>query len=177
MHQNRVQNIIKCHNNNIWKHMCIKKICYSTETYLRYNSQWKKQVKIYMWALHHKLFWSKKVGFFFSMYQKMIPKETSWAGPRPVAHGFTIGQIVTFVDHGFVMLTVRMVIYGTLIVAISPMLGSVVPGTVPYPEVFADANSCTGVQGTRGSSGIVVRALCSKLITVLGRFSKWNQQS
>ena len=107
-----------------------------------------------MWAPHHEFFLFLQSRIFFSMYQRMISKETSWAGPRPMAHGFTIGQIVTFLNHGFVMLTVRMVIYGTLIVAISPMLGSVVPGTVPYPGFFAAADSCTGVQGTRGSSGI-----------------------
>ena len=55
IHQNWLQNIIQCHNNNIWKQMCIKKLCYSTETYLRYNVQRGKQVKIYMWYLHHKL--------------------------------------------------------------------------------------------------------------------------
>ena len=35
--------------------MCIKKLFYSTETYLRYNVQSKKQVEIYMWGLHHEL--------------------------------------------------------------------------------------------------------------------------
>ena len=34
-----VQNIIQCHDNNIWKHMCIKSLCYITETYLRYYVQ------------------------------------------------------------------------------------------------------------------------------------------
>ena len=56
LHQNRVQKIIQCHDKKIWKQMCIKNLCYSTETYLRYKVQRKKQAKIYMWALHHKLF-------------------------------------------------------------------------------------------------------------------------
>ena len=55
LHQNRVQNIIECHNNNIWKQMCIKILCYSTETYLWYNVQREKQVEIYMWDPHHEL--------------------------------------------------------------------------------------------------------------------------
>ena len=36
--------------------MCIKTLSYSTEIYLRYNvKEEKKQVEIYMWALHHEL--------------------------------------------------------------------------------------------------------------------------
>ena len=54
-HQNRVQNIIQCHDNNIWKQMCIIKLCYSTETYILYTVQRRKQVEIYMWYLHHEL--------------------------------------------------------------------------------------------------------------------------
>ena len=37
--QNRVQNIVQCHDNKILKQMCIKNLCYTTETYLRYNTQ------------------------------------------------------------------------------------------------------------------------------------------
>ena len=33
------KNIIQCHDNNILKQMCIKNLCYSIETYLRYNVQ------------------------------------------------------------------------------------------------------------------------------------------
>ena len=55
LHQNRVQNIIQCHDKNIWKQMCTKKLSYNTETYLRYNVLRGKQVEIYMWSLHHKL--------------------------------------------------------------------------------------------------------------------------
>ena len=55
LHQNRAQNIIQCHDNNIWKQMFIKKLSYSTETYLQYNIWRGGKVKKYMWALHHKL--------------------------------------------------------------------------------------------------------------------------
>ena len=55
LHQNRFQNIIQCHNNKIWKQMCIRNLCYITQTYLQYNVQREKQVEIYMWALHHEL--------------------------------------------------------------------------------------------------------------------------
>ena len=37
--QNRVHNIIQCHDNNIWKQICTKILCYSNETYLQYNVQ------------------------------------------------------------------------------------------------------------------------------------------
>ena len=33
LHQNRVQNIIQYHDENIWKQMCIKILCYITDTY------------------------------------------------------------------------------------------------------------------------------------------------
>ena len=39
LNQNRVQKIIQWYDNNIWKHMRIKKLCYSTYTYLRYYAQ------------------------------------------------------------------------------------------------------------------------------------------
>ena len=55
LHQNRAQNIIQCHDNKIWKHMCILKISYSTETYLRYNVQRIKMGQKYMWDPHHEL--------------------------------------------------------------------------------------------------------------------------
>ena len=55
MHWNRAQNIIQCHYNNIWKYMCIKKLSYRTETYLRSNVQIKKQVEKYIWAIYQKL--------------------------------------------------------------------------------------------------------------------------
>ena len=42
MHLNRAQNIIQCHYNSIWKHMCIKHLSYSTETYLQSNRQTKE---------------------------------------------------------------------------------------------------------------------------------------
>ena len=50
LHQNRVQNIIQCHDNNIWKQIYIKDLCYSTETYLQYKVQrgktgWKIHVR------------------------------------------------------------------------------------------------------------------------------------
>ena len=35
--------------------MCIKILCHSTETYIQYNVQRGKQVKIYMQSLHHGL--------------------------------------------------------------------------------------------------------------------------
>ena len=54
LHQTRSQNIIQFHYNNIWKHMCIKKLSYSTETYLWYNAQ-RKTGKKYIWFLYHKL--------------------------------------------------------------------------------------------------------------------------
>ena len=56
LHLNRSQNIIQYHDNNIWKQMCIKKVSYSTETYLQYNVHREKNVKKYMWALYHELF-------------------------------------------------------------------------------------------------------------------------
>ena len=55
LHQNRVQNIIQCHDKKTWKQMCVKNLCYITETYFWYNVQREKHVKIYMWALHHEL--------------------------------------------------------------------------------------------------------------------------
>ena len=42
LHWNRSQNIIECHDKNIWKYMCIKNLSYSTDTYLRYNYQREK---------------------------------------------------------------------------------------------------------------------------------------
>ena len=39
LHQNKVQNIFQWNYNNSWKHMCIKILCYSTETYFRYCVQ------------------------------------------------------------------------------------------------------------------------------------------
>ena len=50
MHRNRAQNIIQCHDNNIWKQVCIKKLSYSNETNLQYNLQreetgWKIHVR------------------------------------------------------------------------------------------------------------------------------------
>ena len=52
----RAQNTIQCHDNNIWKQMCIKELSYSTETYLQFQlTKENKQVEKYMWAPHHKL--------------------------------------------------------------------------------------------------------------------------
>ena len=39
LHQNRVQNIIQYHDNNIWKQMCLKMFCYRKETYFWYYVQ------------------------------------------------------------------------------------------------------------------------------------------
>ena len=49
LHWNRAQNIIQCYDINIWKQMCIKKLSYSTYTYIRYNVQrGKKGQKIHV---------------------------------------------------------------------------------------------------------------------------------
>ena len=42
----------------------------------------KKQVEKYKWALYQESIIPLQCRFFFIMYQKMISKETSWAGPR-----------------------------------------------------------------------------------------------
>ena len=47
LHQNRVQNIFQCYDNNISKQMCIKTLCYSTDTYLQLNVQREKQFLIF----------------------------------------------------------------------------------------------------------------------------------
>ena len=55
LHQNMAQYIIQCHDNKIWKQMCIKKSFYSTDTYLRYRIRRGKTGEKYMWDLHHEL--------------------------------------------------------------------------------------------------------------------------
>ena len=62
LHRNRAQNITQYHDNNIWKHICIKQLSYSTETYLRYNAESKKVVR------------------------KIHVISTSWIGPIPTKY-------------------------------------------------------------------------------------------
>ena len=82
LHQNRVQNIIQWHDNNIWKHICIK--IYVIVLISIFDTTYKrvKQIKIYMWDLHHELVLFQKSRDFFAMYHIMISKGTSWAVPR-----------------------------------------------------------------------------------------------
>ena len=49
--------------------MCIKKLCYSTETFLRYNVQMEKQVEKYTWYLHHELVLFLQSRIFFRCVQ------------------------------------------------------------------------------------------------------------
>ena len=55
MHQNKAQNTIQCHYNNIWKQICIENVSYITHTYLRSNEQRKETCQKYIWALYHEL--------------------------------------------------------------------------------------------------------------------------
>ena len=83
LHHNRVQNIIQCHDNNIWKQMCIKELSYSTETYLQYNLQRKINRSKNTCELHITNWsYSYKLGIVFTMYERITSKDTSWAGPR-----------------------------------------------------------------------------------------------
>ena len=73
--------------------MCIKILCYSTETYLRYNVKREKQTEIYMWALHHKLvLFQQSKNFFHYVPENDIEGDilgwtTSWVIPWfPDAH-------------------------------------------------------------------------------------------
>ena len=82
MHQNRVQNIIQCHDNNIWKQMCIKKYVIVLIPIFDTTYIGEIQVKIYMWALHHELVLFQQSRNCFAMYQRRILKGASWAGTR-----------------------------------------------------------------------------------------------
>ena len=82
LHRNRAQNIIQCHDNNIWKQMCIKKYLIVLRPIFDTTYKGKKQVEIYMWALHHELVLFLQSRNFFAMYQIIRSKGTSWAGPR-----------------------------------------------------------------------------------------------
>ena len=55
LHQTRAHITIQCHDNNIWKHMCIKTLYYSTETFIWSNVQRKETGWKYIWALYHEL--------------------------------------------------------------------------------------------------------------------------
>ena len=56
LHRNRAQNMIQCHDNNIWKKMCIKNIYIIVLRHIFYTTyKGKNQAKKYMWDLHHKL--------------------------------------------------------------------------------------------------------------------------
>ena len=62
--------------------MCIKELCYITDTYLRYNVQRKKRSKYTRDIYITNLSYSNKVGIVFAMYQRMTSKGKSWDGPR-----------------------------------------------------------------------------------------------
>ena len=87
LHNNRVQNIIQFHDKNIWKQMCIKNLCYSTETYLQYTvlrggnrSKYTCELYITNWS------YSNKLWIVFATYQRMRTKGGSWAGPCLMLH-------------------------------------------------------------------------------------------
>ena len=82
LHQNRAQNIIQCHDNNIWKQMCIKKLSYSTETYLWYNVQGGERSKNTCELYIPNFSYSYKVGIVFAMYQNMRLMGESLSGTR-----------------------------------------------------------------------------------------------
>ena len=86
MHQNRVQNTIKCHDNNIWKQMCIKTYLIVQIPIFDTTYKGKQKVEIYIWASHHELVLLLQSKNCFSMYQRMISKETSWAGQRHISN-------------------------------------------------------------------------------------------
>ena len=91
MYHNRAQTIIQCHDNNIWKQICIKKLSYSPETYLRYNVQrGKTGQKIHVSS-------KSRIGPIptnKTMYQRMRSNVTSWAGTRQKKqHTITLNKI------------------------------------------------------------------------------------
>ena len=57
----------------------------------------KKQVKIYVWDLHHELVLFLQSRNFFAVYQRMILKGTSWAGPRLPWNKLYVDLIFTYV--------------------------------------------------------------------------------
>ena len=82
IHQTRSPNIIRCHDNNIWKQICIKNLSCSTDTYLWSNIQRKERSrKIYMSSISQIGHIPKKYELFY-VYHIMISKGTYWAGPR-----------------------------------------------------------------------------------------------
>ena len=95
LHQNRVQNIIQYHDNNIWKQMCIKNYLivlrpiFDTTYKGKNRMKYKCELYIMNWS------YSNKVGIVFAMYQIMISKGTSWTGPRLAAqyHQEMNGQV------------------------------------------------------------------------------------
>ena len=77
MHRNREQNIIQCHYNNIWKHMCIKTYLIVMIPIFDPTYKEMKQVEIYIRALYHELVLLLKSRNYF---QIMIPKGKYWDG-------------------------------------------------------------------------------------------------
>ena len=65
LHQNRVQNVIQWHNNNIWKQMCIKKYVIVLIPIFDTTYKGEIQVEIYMWALHYELVLFQKSSNYF----------------------------------------------------------------------------------------------------------------
>ena len=70
--------------------MCIKILCYSTDTYLQYNIQGGNLGQYLMWSLPHKLVIFQQSGNFFAVFQIMRSKWTSWAGTRPICRPFRV---------------------------------------------------------------------------------------
>ena len=72
---------------NIWKLMCIKKLSYITDTYLRYNIQREKQVEKYEWVLYHELvLFLKNRNCFWYVPDNDIKREILGCTPSSVDH-------------------------------------------------------------------------------------------
>ena len=93
--------MIQCHDNNIWKKMCIKNIYIIVLRHIFYTTyKGKNQAKKYMWDLHHELVLFLQSRNCFSMYQIMRSKGTSWAGPSytNIGENGRIQRIITYIS-------------------------------------------------------------------------------
>ena len=82
LQQTRSQIIIQCHDNKIWKHMCIKTYLIVLRPII--NKTYKRKTRSIITYELYITNWSYsyKLEMFFDMYRIMIPKGTSWAGTR-----------------------------------------------------------------------------------------------
>ena len=99
LHQNRAQNTIQCHYNNIWIQMCIKNylivlVPIFDKTYKGKN-RLKNTCELYITNSSY----SYKVVIIFAMYQRMRLKGTSWAGPR-LGLFYVIFLTLTYISSG-----------------------------------------------------------------------------